>query len=140
MDAILFSVNGSQVNVGDAVRHLEDHETLYWEAPFKIRAKKFSFPMYGFIHVKDEKIKYKVEIIDIIPHSPANYEDHELKPASWRSAWTNNLNNVRAHDWKFTLVIRKMEQTEIETLSLTKLDGTPVKRAPQSYTRIAAPT
>jgi hypothetical protein len=31
MDAIVFSANPDVENVDDAVRHLSDHEEIYWE-------------------------------------------------------------------------------------------------------------
>lgn len=49
MDAILFSANPNVVIVGDAIKHLSDHEELYWEVGFRIDRDKFYYPMYGFI-------------------------------------------------------------------------------------------
>ena len=40
MDAILFSANPSMVTVDDAIRHLSNHDELYWEVGFRITGKQ----------------------------------------------------------------------------------------------------
>ncbi len=137
MDAILFS---AKVNVDDAKKHLDEgHEKLYWATTFRILKDKFLFPIQGFIHQKGKQVEYEATIVDIIPYNPAHYEDpalsEKVKPARWRITGEKNLNN--AID---TLVITKIERFSIETTSLRKYDGTPVKKAPQgNYTRIRPP-
>ncbi len=66
MDAILFSARRDMVTVDDAIRHLADHDELYWEVPFQIDKEKFSFPMLGLIHISGEQVEYRVTIADII--------------------------------------------------------------------------
>lgn len=143
MDAILFSARNDIVNVDDAVRHLADHKELYWEAPFQIVEEKFSFPMWGFIHITGGQVEYRVTISKIIPHSRAHYEDPELaeqvKPAPWRSDWEKNHNEIRSRNFKNTLVITEIYPFSFQTTSLIKYDGAPVKVAPQAYVRILPP-
>jgi hypothetical protein len=55
-DAILFSANPSMVDVDDAMRHLEDHKELYWTVGFLIDKESFSFPLFGFIHVRGGQV------------------------------------------------------------------------------------
>ena len=138
MDAILFS---ARVNVDDARKHLEENDKLYWEMPLPIAKQNFSFPIQGFIHVKGKQVEYEAEIVDIIPYNPANYQNslllEKVKPVPWRTEWRRNPG---AHKWKSTLVITKIEPFSIETTSLKKYDGTPVKKAPQgNYVRILPP-
>jgi hypothetical protein len=51
MDAILFSANPTMVKVDDAIRHLSDHEELYWEIGFSINRERFLYPILGYIHI-----------------------------------------------------------------------------------------
>lgn len=143
MDAILFSARQDIVNVDDAIRHLADHNELYWEVPFQIAEEKFSFPMLGFIHITGGQVEYRVSIANIIPHNPAHYEDPALadrvKPAPWRSEWQQNVNEARSPRWKNTLIITEIDPFSFETTSLKKYDGTSVKIAPQGYVRILPP-
>jgi RecB family endonuclease NucS len=134
VDAILFS--GRRDNVDDAVRHLADHKKLYWEVSFLIDKGKCSFPMYGFIHVKGERVEYRATIRDILPFSPAHYKDPQVKPEAWRREW-----KARAHG-RNALVITEIVPFSYNTLSLTKKkDGTKVQAAPQgnSYVSVLPP-
>src|ERR1039458_251729 len=101
MDAILFSANPNIVVVDDAIKHLAGHEDLYWEVGFRIRGERFSYPMYGFIHVcgVGGQVEYRASIRGILPFSRDHYEDKALaervKPESWRREWIENRNDIR---------------------------------------------
>lgn len=143
MDAILFSANPTMVRVDDAIRHLADHDELYWEVGFPLASDKFSYPMLGFIHICGGQVEYKVTIRDIIPFSPRHYEDKNLavqvKPEIWVTEWKRNLNNMRSYPWKTALVMTSIEPFSYDTYKLIKYDGSLVKRPPQSYIRVLPP-
>lgn len=61
MDAILFSAS-DKMPFGDGVKHLEAHDELYFEVKFPIRKEKFSFPIFGFVHVKGRQVEYRLTI------------------------------------------------------------------------------
>ena len=80
MDAIVFSADPAMVQVDDAIRHLAEHQELYWEMGVPVIRERFTYPLLGFIHIKGGQIEYKVAIRDIIPFSKAHYEDPQLAP------------------------------------------------------------
>jgi hypothetical protein len=136
VDAILFS---ARAIVGEAIKHLEKHENLYWDTPFRILKDKFSLPIEGLIYIKGKRVEYKATISDIISYDAANYKDSEFLNEVKPEEWLNNLKS-RINNPKNTLIITKIEPFSIETRSLKRYDGTPVKRAPQgNYTRIIPP-
>ncbi len=122
------------------MRHLADHEQLYWEVGFKIKRDKFSYPMLGYIHVCGGQVEYVATIQDILPFSPAHYEYKEsgaqIKPLLWLQEWAENINNCRSRRWKNALVITRLEPFSYNTYTLHQYDGRPVTKAPQNYTRV----
>src|ERR1035441_9145626 len=66
---ILFSANPKKVRVDDAVRHLADHQELYWAVAFRVATERLSYPMYGYIHISGGQVEYRVSIRDIVPFS-----------------------------------------------------------------------
>jgi len=142
MDAILFSANPSMVQVDDAVRHLADHEELYWEVGFQIIPDKFSFPILGFIHIKGGQVEYKVTIKDIVPFSREHYEGQNaklIKPDIWLTEWKNNLDNCRNYPWKNALVMTSIEPFSYDTYQFLRYNGEPIKKPTQSYIRVLPP-
>jgi hypothetical protein len=143
MDAILFSANPNMVTVDDAIRHLADHKELYWEVGFRIDPDKFSFPIYGFMHISGGQVEYRVTIRDIVQFSPAHYEDEALaaqvKPQPWLREWRENVNSTRSHPWKNALVITEIVPFSYDTCLFEKSDGTRVTKAPESYVRVLPP-
>jgi len=143
MDAILFSANPAIVKVDDAIRHLAYHKELYWEVGFRVSREKFSYPIFGFIHIKGGQVEYRVAIRDIIPFSREHYEIQEtaekVKPEPWRMEWTQNINNIRSYPWQNVLVISRIEPFSFRTSTLLKCNGEPVKRPPQNYIRVILP-
>ena len=143
MDAILFSANPNMVEVDDAIKHLASHKELYWEVPFPIVRDNFSFPMYGFIHISGGQVEYRATISDIVPFSPAHYQDEALaiqvKPQPWLREWKENINDTRSLPWKNALVITEIVPFSYDALLFKKIDGTMVKAPPQSYVRVLPP-
>lgn len=143
MDAILFSAKPTMVVVDDAVRHLSEHNELYWEVGFNIDRNRFVFPILGYIHVCGGQVEYVVTIQDIIPFSPKHYEDKELamkvKPAPWLNEWSDNFNNCRSYHWKYALVMTHIEPFSYNTCCFEKYEGGLVKKAPQNYIRVLNP-
>ena len=141
MDAILFSAVKKMVDVDDAIRHLESHEELYWSVSFPIRPEKFSFPIFGFIHIGGGQVEYKATIKKIIPFSPTHYEDPVLaprvKPEVWIKGWKEEKG--RHHSWKNALVITSIDPFSYDTYELVKYNGSKVKQPPQKYIRIKSP-
>ena len=121
MDAILFSANPSMVTIDDAIRHLADHEELYWEVGFRIAKNGFSYPMLGFMHISGAQVEYRVTIRDIVPFSLAHYEDKKLaervKPKPWLREWRENPNDVRSYPWKNALVMTEIVPFSHDTYS-----------------------
>lgn len=144
MDSILFSANPALVKVDDAIRHLSDHEELYWEVGFRIAPKRFSYPILGYIHVCGGQVEYKVTIRDILPFSRSHYEDKELservKPSPWLKEWAENFNDMQSYPWKFALAITHIEPFSCDTYGFRKHNGSPVKRPPQNYVRVKPPS
>jgi hypothetical protein len=139
MDAILFSAKRDKVDMNDAIEHLREHDKLYWSVLFPIDKKHFSFPMFGYIHISGEHVKYIAIIDDIIPFSSAHLANKDVKPEKWRMEW-NTMASVRDEPWKHVLVITKIMPFECEASSLTQhRDGTPVKQPPQGYVRLIPP-
>lgn len=137
MDAILFSANPSMAEVDDAVRHLSDHDELYWEVPFRIAKNRFSFPTVGFIHISGRQVEYRVSIRDIVPFSTDHYEGplaQRVKPEPWIREWK------LSYPWKNALVITEIVPFSYDTRSFRKYDGTLVRLPPQSYVRVLAPS
>lgn len=143
MDAILFSANPSMVMVDDAVRHLSEHEELYWEVGFRISKIVFSFPIMGFMHICGGQVEYRATIRDIIPFSPSHYMDKKLatriKPEPWLHEWNENLNDMQSYPWKNALVMTEIMPFSYDTYSFLKSDGTLIKNPPQSYARVLIP-
>ena len=141
-DAILFSANPNMVVVDDAVKHLATHEKLYWEVGFRIDKNRFSYPLFGFIHICGGQVEYRVIISDIVPFSPDQYEGtlaEQVKPEPWRKEWDENLNNVRSYHWKYALVMTEIVPFSYYTPAFRKVGGKPV-RPPQSYVQVRLPS
>lgn len=143
MDAIMFSANPSMVRVDDAIRHLADHNELYWEVGFRIDPSNFSYPLMGFIHIKGGQVEYKTTIRDIKGFSPEHYESQGLaarvKPEPWLREWEQNYGDIRSYPWKSALVITEIEPFSYDTYEFSKYDGSPIKKPPQSYVRVLPP-
>jgi len=143
MDAILFSADSAVTQVDDAIRHLSDHEELYWEVCFAIRRNRFGYPILGYIHICGAQVEYVATIQDIVPFSRAHYEDKELssrvKPAIWLREWEENLNQCQFRPWKNALVMTQIEPFSYNTFDLHKYEGALVTKAPQNYTRVWPP-
>jgi hypothetical protein len=143
MDAILFSANPTMVKVDDAIRHLADHEELYWEFGFSINRDRFLYPILGYIHICGGQVEYVAKIKDIIPFSPSHYEDKELsmrvKPRPWLREWDENFNNCRLYPWKNAFVMAHIEPFSHNTYDFQKYGGDPVKKPPQNYIRVLQP-
>jgi hypothetical protein len=131
------------VVVDDAIRHLANHEELYWEVGFRIAKNSFSFPMLGFMHISGGQVEYRVAVRDIVPYSPDHYENRSLaervKPKSWIREWKENLDGYRSYPWKNVLVMNEIVPFSYDTCSLYKYDGTLVQKAPQGYVRVLPP-
>ena len=131
MDAILFSANPSMVTVDDAIRHLAEHDDLYWEVGFRIAKNGFSYPMYGFMHISGGQVEYRANIRDIVAFSRDHYEDKTLadrvKPEPWLTDWKENHNNIRSRPWKNALVMTEIVPFSYDTYSFKKYDGTKVR-------------
>jgi hypothetical protein len=143
MDAILFSARQpDMVVVDDAKRHLDNHDELYWEVGFQIRRDNFSYPMVGFIHIKSEQVKYKVEIKDIIPFSREHYEGQNaklFKPEVWISEWINNIGNCQNHQWRNAIIMTSIDDFCYDTYKFLQYNGRPVTKPPQNYIRVMQP-
>lgn len=131
------------VTVDDAIRHLSNHEELYWEVGFRIAKDAFTYPMLGFIHISGSQVEYRVTIRDIVPFSPDHYENKGLaervKPKSWLREWKDNVGVARTHPWKNALVMTEIMPFSYDTCSIYKYDGTLIQKAPQGYARILPP-
>jgi hypothetical protein len=131
------------VTVDDAIRHLADHEELYWEVGFRIAKDGFSYPMLGFMHISGAQVEYRVTIRDIVPFSLEHYEDKKLaervKPKPWLREWKENLNDARLYPWKNALVMTEIVPFSYDTYSFNKYDGTSVRKPPQGYVRVLPP-
>ena len=143
LDAILFSADLKMVTVDDAVRHLANHDELYWEVGFRIAKNTFSFPMYGYIHIKSGQVEYRVTIRDILPFSPEHYENEALanrvKPEPWLRDWRENSDDCQSYPWKNALVMTEIVPFSYDTRSFKKYDGTTVRLPPRSYIRVFPP-
>lgn len=143
MDAILFSAKSTMVTMDDAVRHLAEHDELYWEVGFSIDSNRFVFPILGYIHICGGQVEYVVTIQDIIPFSPSHYEDKELsqkvKPVPWLKEWAENTNNCQSYHWKYAFVMTHIEPYSYNTYDFQKYGGDYVKKAPQNYIRVLKP-
>jgi hypothetical protein len=139
MDAILFSANPSMVEVDDARTHLDNYSELYWSVGFRIEKSKFSFPIFGFIHISGDNVQYRALVNDIIPFSPEDYENPRVEPQSWIQTWQNNDNNIRSRPFKNSLVIKEIVPFSFDTRLIEKYEGGTVKLAPFSYVRVIPP-
>ena len=132
------------VVVDDAIRHLADHEELYWEVGFRIAKNSFDFPILGFMHISGGQVEYRVMIRNIIPFSPDHYEDRSLakrvKPEPWLREWKENLNDARSYPWKNALVMTEIAPFSYDTYSFQKYDGTSVQIPPHGYVRVRPPS
>ena len=131
------------VEVDDAIRHLADHEELYWNVGFGIARDAFVYPMCGFIHISGAQVGYRVTISNILPFSPDQYEDRKLaervKPKPWLREWEENLNDLRLFPGKHALVMTEIVPFSYDTCSFFKYDGTRVQKPPQGYVRVRLP-
>jgi hypothetical protein len=145
MDAIIVSANAKLVHVDDARNHLDDHDELYWEVGFPIVRDNFSFPMYCFLHIMTNgQVEYRATVRDIIPFSPAHYEDPvlapQVKPEAWRTSWKDPSDPNRQHDWKNALVMTEIVPFSYDTCSFVKYQGGErVQKPPQSFVRVFPP-
>jgi hypothetical protein len=141
--AILFSANPNMVVVDDARNHLADHKELYWSVGFRIANHNFSFPIYGFIHIRGGQVEYRSTIRDIIPFSPSHYEDQRLasrvKPEPWIRQWQDNVDGFRSRPWKNVFVITEIVPFSYDTYAFEKCDGTKVRKPPENYIRVLPP-
>jgi len=132
------------VTVDDAIKHLADHDKLYWEVGFRIATSGFSYPMYGFMHISGGQVEYRVNILDIVPFSRGHYEDEALakrvKPEPWLQEWRENRNDVRSYRWKNALVMTEIVPFSYDTYSFQKYDGTKVQVPPHGYVRVLPPS
>ena len=140
MDAILFSANPTKVKVDDAIRHLSDHEELYWEIGFSINRERFLYPILGYIHIRGGQVEYVATIQDIVPFSPTHYEDEDfskkVKPVPWVVEWSQNVANCRHYRWKNALVMTNIDPFSYDTYKFQKYDGGLVKHPPRNYIRV----
>ena len=130
--AILFSANPNMVVVDDARNHLADHKELYWSVGFRIANHNFSFPIYGFIHIRGGQVEYRSTIRDIIPFSPSHYEDRRLasrvKPEPWIRQWQDNVDGFRSRPWK----PQSRRRSALITAIGGNADGKPISRSARS--------
>jgi len=134
MDAILFSANPSMVDVDDARKHLGDHKELYWSVGFPIAKDKFSFPIFGFIHISGKQVEYRALVNDILPFSPEHYENACVKPESWRQNWKSDHRS-----WKSTLVMTDIVPCSFDTYLFEKYSGGLIKQPPEGFVRVLPP-
>lgn len=139
MDAILICVNPKKYAVDDALKHLADHNELFWGVRFRIARDRFSYPMYGYIHMCGGKVQYRASIRDVVPCSPDQHQDRALKPESWVREWQENSKKKR-EEWKYELVMTEITPFSYDTYSFQKYDGTKVKRPPENYVRVLPPS
>jgi hypothetical protein len=131
------------VDVSDAINHLDSHEELYWEVLFPITTSQFVFPIYGYIHLSGQQVKYLATIKDIILFESKHYQDKELsqkvKPERWIKEWKENIGNCRQLRWKNVLVMTKIESFQKPTCEIEKFRGGLVTHPPQGYVRVISP-
>jgi hypothetical protein len=143
VEAILFSANPNMVDLDDARNHLADHNELYWSVGFRIARHNFSYPIYGFIHIRGGQVEYRSTIRDIIPFSPRHYEDKTLapkvKPEPWIRQWQDNIDGFRSRPWKNVFVITEIVPFSYDTYEFDKCDGTKVRKPPENYIRVQLP-
>jgi len=144
VDAILFSANPNMVSVDDARKHLAEHKELYWSVGCGIAAKhNFSYPIYGFIHIRGGQVEYRATIRDIIPFSPRHFEDEALalqvKPEPWIRQWKDKGSSYRSRPWKNVFIITEIVPFSYDTYEFEKWDGTKVRKPPQNYIRVHSP-
>ena len=143
MDAILFSANPTMARIDDAIRHLAEHDELYWEVGYRIDRNKFVYPILGYIHICGGQVEYVATIQDIIPFSPQHYEDREfskkVKPAPWLTEWSQNMNNCRSYHWKNALAMTHVEPFSYSTYDFQKYGGGEIRHPPQGYIRVLQP-
>jgi restriction system protein len=139
MDAILFSAKPSMVDVDDARTHLDSYSKLYWSVGFRIEKNRFSFPIFGFIHISGDQVRYRALVNEILPFSPEHYKNPRLKPGPWIHAWENNYDDIRSHPFKNVLVMTEIVPFSFDTRLIEKYGGGPVKLPPFGYTRVIPP-
>ena len=83
MDAIFLTRTRKHLWLRNGVKHLDGHHELYWGVGFLIK-RRFSFPIYGYVHMKGGQVEYRASIRDIVEFSPDHYEDSSIEPESWR--------------------------------------------------------
>jgi len=116
---------------------------LYWEVGFRINPPNFGYPMFGYIHICGQKVKYRVIISDIIDFSRSHYEDKKwaslVKPPEWIEEWELNKNNIRDYHWRSVFAMKCIEPLSYDTFNFHKVKGGLVTIAPQSYVRVKNP-
>jgi hypothetical protein len=133
MDAILFSVDPQRTEVDDAIRHLADHTELYWSVGFQIAIDKFTYPMYGYMHISGGAVEYRATISNIVSFKGSHYS-RELKPELWIEEWNENQRPYRN-----SVVITEIVPFSYDTCSFRKRDGSMVQLAPQGYVHVLLP-
>ena len=132
------------VVVDDAIRHLANHEELYWEVGFRIVKDNFAFPMLGFMHISGGQVEYRVTIRDIVPYSPAHYENTSLaqrvKPEPWIREWKENIKDCRSDTRRYALVMTEISPFSYDTYSFQKYGGGSVLIPPHGYVRVLPPS
>ncbi|MGD0077021.1 MAG: hypothetical protein ABSB91_00180 [Sedimentisphaerales bacterium] len=135
-DAILFSAKPKMVKVEDAIRHLSNHEELYWEVNFPISRKqleKFRYPILGYIHICRKQVEYVATIKNIIPFSPSHF-NQKFKPVQWLTEENKNS------PWKHALVVTRIDPFPYDTYRLEMRTGGTVCHPPQKYFNVRPPT
>lgn len=132
------------VDIDDAMKHLREHETLYWSVGFRISKttkEQFSFPLFGFIHVRGHgQVEYRALITDIRPFDPTNYQNDKVKSVSQRSRWKTNHDNTQSYPFKHDLVMNEIISFSCDTYQFQKADGTGlITHPPEGYARVLLP-
>jgi hypothetical protein len=138
MDAILISAKRNLIDVDDARKHLSDHGELYWSVGFRIDKGKFSFPIFGFIHVTGRQVEYRAQVTDIILFSPGHYDNPSVKPEPWRELYKNNP--PKKGHLKHELVMTEIVPFSFDTLRFERYKGGLVRHPPEGYTRVRSPS
>ena len=139
--AILFSADPKIVDINNAIVHLKNNKRLYWEVGYPINKHNFQFPIVGYIHIKDDKTRYRVTIEDIEPFREEHYtgpDANKIKPKEWIEYYKTHPEETER--WESCYVITKLEvlSEPLETTIIKKIDGANASQ-PRSYTRIIDP-
>jgi hypothetical protein len=142
-DAILFSANLTMVDIDDAERHLEDHDELYWSVMFPIDVNRFSFPIFGFMHISGRQVERRALIDRIAPFSVDVFKSplaERVKPLSFRQLWESDPRE-RQRRWKNDLVLTEISPFSFDTLKFEKYPTGSglVTLPPRNYIRVIPP-